>query len=197
MAARSTMADLILMVRQLAVLDETDLTPGVLGYWTDTRIQTALDQTRQDVDGLSLSPVKETDSGGTIRYLRYNSGHTYYEQTDGGTAIFYVYDATGARAGTATYTADYRRGVVTFGSDQAGTAYYLSGRVYDPYLAAAEVWEYKAANVADRFDFTADGASFKVSQLVDHYQRQASRMKAQSKTGGVMISTFYRDDVVP
>ncbi len=40
---------------------------------------------------------------------------------------------------------------------------------YDMNLAAAEVFEAKAAAVSADFDFAADGASYKRSQKVDHF----------------------------
>ena len=52
---------------------------------------------------------------------------------------------------------------------------------YAVYLAAVEVWTEKAATVASRFDFTADDASFKVSQLQAQYLKQADVCRANAR----------------
>ncbi len=38
-------------------------------------------------------------------------------------------------------------------------------------------WEMKAANVADRFDFTTDGQTFRRSQVIDHCEAMAGRYR--------------------
>ena len=66
------------------------------------------------------------------------------------------------------------------------------------YAAAADVWGQKAGHVADRFDFTADGASFKASQLVEQYNRMATQMRRSASFGaggGISTVTMFRDDV--
>jgi hypothetical protein len=54
---------------------------------------------------------------------------------------------------------------------------------YDVYAAAADVWEEKAAVVADEFDYSGDGANMTRSQKHAHFMRQAQtcRAKAQIK----------------
>lgn len=195
MAARSGMTDIIQTVRDLSATGTADYTVGATTYWTDNQIQDALDQNRTDVYVLSVSPVRETDSGGTARYYDYHIGAQYIEQTTGGTSIFFIQETDGTYIGTASYTMDYKRGVATFGSDTTGSALLFSFRSYDPYAAAADIWDMKAAHVADRFDFTADGASFKVSQLVDHYRQRAGEQRTASTTGGVSEHTFVRGDL--
>jgi len=45
--------------------------------------------------------------------------------------------------------------------------------------AAADIWEIKAAAVAQDYDFTADGASYKRSQVYEQYMKQARRFRAR------------------
>lgn len=45
--------------------------------------------------------------------------------------------------------------------------------VFDLHAAAADIWEEKAATVADKFNFSADGARFDVSKRYEQYMRQA------------------------
>lgn len=56
---------------------------------------------------------------------------------------------------------------------------------WDVFLAAADVWEEKAAAVVGSYDFSADGSSFSRSQMVQQMQDQAKRMRAR----GSAVST--------
>lgn len=50
---------------------------------------------------------------------------------------------------------------------------------YDLAAAAADVWEEKAAALADHFDFSADGATFHKEQQVRNYERQARKWRSR------------------
>lgn len=195
MAARSGMADIITQVRQLAAAGTADYAVAGATYWTDDQLQTILDLTRIEVWDEPIPYVSKRNSGGTIVYTDYRIPWTWLEQTTGGTTIFYLSDSTGARIGTANYTVDYAYGRVTFGADQAGSVRYVTARSYDVYEAAAVVWETKAAHVAQKFDFSADGASFKASQQRTAYLASAQQMRSQSKSGGISTVRLGRDDV--
>jgi hypothetical protein len=197
MAARSTMTTLVQRVRELTATGTADYTVGTASYWSDEQLQAVLDRNRLEFVDNKLAPLKETDSGGTVRYYVHQVSYINLEETTGGTAILYVRDSDGTRAGTADYTVDYLAGRVTFTADTAGTAYYLTGRTYDLYAAAAEVWRQKAAHVAERFDFSADGASFKASQLRAQYMEQAEYCASWATFGapGIRTTTMWRDDV--
>lgn len=195
MAARSGMADIISQVRQLANTGTADYTVGTVSMWSDDALQTILDRVRVEFWDESVPYVPTVNSGGTTEYKEARLPGTWWEQTTGGTSIFYLRDSTGARIGTANYTIDYQYGRIAFGADQVGSARYVTGRSYDVYEAAARVWEQKAAHVADQFDFSADGASFKNSQRVKQYMDMARMMRSQSSSGGVSSVRLGRDDV--
>ncbi len=199
MTARTTLAPLIQRVRELAATGTADYSVGTVPYWSDEQIQAVLDRNRVDFADNPLAPLKETDSGGTVRYFTHMASYRNLEESQGGTAILYVRNSAGARAGTAAYSVDYPSGRVTFTADTAGTAYYLTGRSYDPYAAAAEIWRQKAADVAERFDFSADGASFKASQLRTSYLENADYCAGLATFGagaaGIRTTTMFRDDV--
>lgn len=58
---------------------------------------------------------------------------------------------------------------------------------YDLYLAAAQIWTEKAAALlggGGTYDFSADGASFKRSQLYAQYNQAAEMMRFQSRRLG-------------
>lgn len=198
MAARSGMAEIINQVRQHAACGTADYSvpaTGGIAYWTDDQLQRYLDGVRISLWEEPIQPIPQTNAGGTAEYKEYQVGHLYLEQTTGGTSIFYLTDATGARIGTANYTIDYLTGQITFAADQHGSARYVTGRSYDVYEASARVWEAKAGHVAQRFDFSADGASFKAGQLRTSYLDMARQMRSQSNSGGMGHARMERDDV--
>lgn len=57
---------------------------------------------------------------------------------------------------------------------------------YDLFLSAAEVWTEKAATLvaAGAYDFTADDASFKRSQMYEQYTKMAAAMLQNSRRLG-------------
>jgi hypothetical protein len=63
---------------------------------------------------------------------------------------------------------------------------------YDMKLAEAKVWELKAARVAGSFDFSADGGSFKRSQMTEAFQELAA--KARRRRGGRLVSAAVADE---
>ena len=62
------------------------------------------------------------------------------------------------------------------GTDGAGTG---GAAGFDLYAAAADVWEQKAAALAQDFDFTADGADFRRSQAHAHALSMARLFRAR------------------
>ena len=189
------MAAIVEQVRQLATAGTGDYTVNGVSYWTNDQIEAWLDRTRVELWDEYTTVVPTVNSGGTTVYTDYRIGRSWLEATTGGSAIFYLTEADGTRIGSANYSIDYATGRVTFTSDQAGSVRYVTARSYDVYEAAARIWEAKAAHVADRFDFTADGASFRASQLMQQYLAMAQQMRGQSNSGGVRTARMVRDDV--
>lgn len=192
------MADLIAEVRNLSAASTAEYSIGAIAYWTDDQIQGVLDANRKDIVDEALYGQVEYDNTGQPVYHEYRSQYRWLEETVGGTAIFYLRDSAGPRVGTADYTVDYRSGRVSLIPNTMGTVYYMTGRTYDVYAAAASIWRTKAAHVAQRFDFSADGASFKASQLRSQYLDMANELDKKATFGentGVRSVTMYRDDV--
>lgn len=197
MAARSGMANLITRLRGMTATGASDYTVGGILFWSDDQLQDILDRNRMDVRDEILSSHYVLGTAGAAQWYDYTSRYHSFETTTGGTAVFYLSFDTGVRVGTALYSFDYDSGRVTFASDTAGSAIYLNGRAYDLNAAAAEVWTMKANHVADRFDFSADGASFKASQLQSNYLAQAARYTKLAEWGNRSVSThtFERGDM--
>jgi len=199
MAARSGMADLITELRGMTEAGTADYTivgsAGTTSYWDDDQLQNILDVHRNDIVFEQLSMFPYRVAGGSLSYTDYRSSYDYYEATTGGTAIFYVQDSTGSAIGTSNYTPDYRRGVVIFGSDQAGTVYYLTGRSYDLNAAAADVWRRKASHYApSSFDFSTDNHSISRSQVYNHCLEMAEFFELKG-SGAIQSVQMFRGDV--
>ena len=167
--ARTGMSALIEELRGLTEAGTADYTVGTTVYWSDNSLQDILDSHRSDCIHYPLTAYPVVGTAGTSLYYEYRAHVEFFEQTTGGTAILYLQDSTGAQAGTALWSADYRRGVFTFVSNTAGTAFYLTGRSYDLNAAAGDVWRKKAAHYAPTsFNFSTDNHSISREQVYDH-----------------------------
>ena len=182
---RTGMSDLVQTVRELSNAGTGEFVVGTISLFSDDHIQTALDNNRRDFQYMPMHVVTEQAVGSVV----YKEFHTepYIES---GT-LFYLQTAGGSAVGTSLYSVDYTRGVVTFANDTAGTAFYASGRTYDVYTAAAEIWDRKASNVANQVDWSSDNHSVKNSQVFQFYQKQAQTMRGMGKQNSV---TIYRGD---
>lgn len=188
--ARPTMEDLLLEIRGVTNASESVWSNGTANYWDDQQLQNVLDQHRRDFENVPLTPIPSPAAGGSLSWFNYDLPYRYLEQASG-TTIFTVFNAVGSAMGTAAFTVDYTRGVVTFTADTQGSAYYASGRTYDLYGAAAEVLERWAAHEALSFDFSADGQSFRRSQKVDMLTKMA--VDCRGKAWPVDVTTARCD----
>lgn len=190
--ARAGLVDLITDLRSLGNVGSNDFQVDGFPQFSDGRLQDILDNYRQDHFRVEMEPV-DSYSGGTVVYKDYYLGKQYVEQTTGGTSIFYVEDTAGSIVGTAQYTADYRRGKLTFGSDTGGSTLYWYGRSYDLNRAAAEIWRRKAAYYGNQFDFSTDNHSVKRSTLYRQCLEMATFYEARA--GEAQTVTMIRSDV--
>lgn len=184
MTARSGMNDLIDELRTLCAAGASDYTVGATTYWSDDQLQTILDRYRTDIKFYELAPIEEYASGAYV-YKDYPIPYKYIEQSVD------VLDMQGDAYGTALYSVDYDRGMVSFVADTGGAAVYINAAVYDLYRAAADVWRQKAAHVASRYDVKTDNQTLTRSQLM----KQALEM-AQLYDGmaGPQTVQVYRGD---
>lgn len=179
MTARSGMTGLIEQLRGMTETAAGDWTQGTANYWDDDHLQAALDDHQTIIYQHAIEPIDEY-AGGTLVTKRYPLGVQNLEATTGGTAIFYLQDGTWNTVGTALYSADYRRGLVTFAANTAGSTYYLTGYSYDLNAAAADVWEIKANHYASAYDVSTDNHNLKRSQLYDHCRERVAHFRMQA-----------------
>jgi hypothetical protein len=169
-----------------------DYTIAGFGYWTDDHLLTILDRYRIDVYREQLLPIERYAGGGTIAYYVHKSEYGNFEQTTGGTAIFWLETSDGTDVGTASYSMDYYNGIATFSADTSGTTYYLTGRSYDINKAAADVWRQKAAHYAGMFSFSTDNHRVDKGALIKNAMQMAQTYESYSAP---TVSVMYRGDI--
>ncbi len=177
-AARASMADLIVNLRSLTNAGANEYTVAGNPYWTDAQMQTVLDRHVYRVRHEDLTPHETAEAGGSTSYYDYQAAHRFFETTDAGTARFIVQDETGSAIGTAAYTVDYPRGLVTFGTTTAGMSRYLTGFSYDLNAAAADVWQQKAAHYVTAYDVSTDNHNLRRSQIISNCMTLAKEFGA-------------------
>jgi hypothetical protein len=184
--ARTTLSSLLSTLRGL-------INDGGTAVFTDDALQRHLDNHRYDIRHEPLTPLPTWTGGGSVSYYDYRSRYGDYETTQAGTAIFVIEDGVGTNVGTAAWAnVDYQLGIITFTTDYAGTALYLSGRSYDMYGAAADVLDDWSQKVALEFDFSSDQQSFTRSQkqamlktAAEGYRRKAKPRTAKITRGDI------------
>ncbi len=176
MTARASMAALITAVRGL--IGDTSTTAPVL---TDDQVQAALDAWREEVRYQELTPAETIQPGGAVVTLDYYADMGNWE--------------TDAKLFDAQYnvltpaTSDYVVGHWTFTTDTPPPVR-ISGKTYDLYAAAADLLAQWAAIEKLSFDFSADGASYQLSQKVaallslaqQYHQRQRPHCARQVRS---------------
>lgn len=185
MAVRTSMAALIDRIR-LMIGDTVNATAAP--QFSDVDIQGALDRRRMDVRYEVLTP-QVTFTSNAYQYLDYYSVYGYWE-TDvtllGPSYQPLTPDISELMLDTAHFV--FPAGA---GNGQYPPVY-LAGKTYDIYAAAADLLEVWASNVTrTNYDFTADGATFRRSQIGQGLMAQASQYRAKQRIG--MASTG-RDD---
>jgi hypothetical protein len=192
--ARTTMTVLISELRGLTNAGTADYSIAGVDYWSGNQLEAILDANRIDLYREGLFMVPRHVSGGDVEYYEHLSRWNNYEETDGGTAVFVIEDAQGNDQGTALWSADYLNGKITFVSDTAGITYYLTGRSYDLYGAAAEVWRRKSSQIAagaSGFDWSSDNMSVRRSQQVTQAKDMTNYYSGLAR---IKTTTIYRSD---
>ncbi len=193
--ARTTLAAIIEELRGLTEAGTAEYTLGTTVYWSDNSMQDILDIHRRDIVFAPTGVLPKVVSGGTLQYYDYVIPYSYLETTAGGTDIFVLQDSTGATLSASLWSADYRRGKITFASNTNGTSVYMTGRSYDINAAAADVWRRKAAHYAPTsFNFSTDNHSISRAQVYDHALEMASYFEGMSEDA-IQVVTRFRSDM--
>lgn len=163
--ARTTMSSLISLVRDL--IGDPAGTDQAL---TDNQIERALDIHRWTFRYETLSALP-TVTAGVTTYLDWYSDEQYWEADEA------LYDS--AYAALTPSSSEPMYGRWSFSTTQ--TVVMITGKVYDPYAAAADLLEVLAGKVALEYDVTADGASLHRSQKREAYLAMAAQYRKQQR----------------
>ena len=152
-----------------------DLVERLVGDTANSRfsreeMQAALDVYRVEARYEALTPVP-TWVGGAAVYRVFDGDAPYWE-TDAT-----LHDASYAALTPAT--SDWTRGRWSFAAAPTRPVTIL-GWNHDPYQAAADLLEQRAAALAEEYDFTTGPDTFKRSQRHDQLLAMASRYRAMS-----------------
>jgi hypothetical protein len=200
------MADLISDVR-LKIFDLA----GANQQFSDQNIQNRLDAWRDDIryESLTIAPsiVNNTLTGNqaTTIFADYYSKYQWWEvDATTGDGVFLQGYQNGAAWVLLTPTSfepitghwQFENNVFTSGTSVPGQLppVFATGKIYDPYAAAADLLEYWAAALANRFDVTADGQTLRRSQLMANKITLAGLYRRQCKP---RIAKMVRSDVQP
>ena len=199
MAVRSTMVAIIAETRLLI----NDPNPGAptVPIFTDQQVQDHLDETREDVryELLTSAPSivnlgGQTSTPADYIWADYFSKYHWWETDcviqDGHFIVL------------TPLASDYIVGHWQFDSLTPfvnGTVpgqyppLFITGKTYDINLAASTLWRFRAALNAAAYDFTADGQSFKRSQLMQMCLKMSDYYAAKAR---VRTLPIMRDDLV-
>jgi hypothetical protein len=185
------MADLLLTLRGLTAAGSAEYTVNAVSYWTDQQLQDVMDRHVYPIRHEELLPLETYGTGGTVTYLDYQSPRRFLETTSGGTSRFVIQDEGGTTVGTASYSVDYPKGLVTFTADTTGLSRFLTGFSYDVNAAAADVWGQKAAHYVTAYDFSTDNHNLRRSQII---QNCLTMSKEYASGAAVYSVTMERSD---
>ncbi len=198
MAVRATMVDLIALVRTM-IADPA----GASQQFSDQNVQDRLDASRDDIGYEPLESFKSvvntasTNNIASIIFADYYSTYGYWEadvvlQGFLGNAFWKVLTPVASELlldNGAHWQVE--ASVFTTGTVPGQLPpVFATGKVYDVYSAAANLLDFWAATLTGRFDFSSDGQSFRVSQLMQAKQKMADYFRRQAKPKiGKMVRT--------
>lgn len=192
MTTRLGLTNLLVRLREMTEAGTADYMLGTATYWSDGQLQTVLDEHRSEVVAEALTAQPEYVDGDWAYHL-YTTPRRNLEEAASGVTEFSIRDSLGAEHGTAEWTANYDAGQFRWADDTAGSAFYLSTHVFDLNAAAAAVWTRKAGHAHTAYDFAADGASYKRSQMFEYCMTMAKQYREAA--GSVLkVSTMFRSD---
>lgn len=201
MAVRASMSHLIAEVRKM-IGDPA----SVNQQFADQDIQDKLEEYRDDVrmEVLQIAPsIVNTASTGNQPVTIFADYYSRFQAWESDAVLQANNTTTGASWVVVTpVVSEWLVGHWQFESDvfTTGTApgqyppVFITGKVYDRWVAAADLLEYWAATLTCAYDFATDGQSFKRSQMMDAKLRLAALYRKKAKP---RVAKMVRSDVQP
>lgn len=178
--------------------------------FSDQAIQNSLDDSRDEIryEGLTIAPsiVNNALTGhqAVTVFADYYSKYKWWEvDASTGDGVFLQGYQNGQAWVLITPTLfepivghwQFENDVFTTGTSVPGQLppVFATGRIYDPFYAAADLLENWAAMLANRYDVTADGQTLRRSQLMSNKLTLANLYRRQSKP---KVAKMNRSDVM-
>lgn len=200
MSVRSSMTDLIARV-SVMIADSANT------QFTTQQVQDKLDEYRNDIRYLALdiaptivNTASTNNQASTIFADYYSVGYQWWESD---VVLQGTNTATGAAWVVLTPLAsDYITGhwqfeLTPFVNGTIPGQYppvFATGKTYDLYAAAADLLEFWAATLADRYDVVVDGQNMRRSQLMQAKLTMAQYYRRMAKP---RVAKMVRSDVLP
>jgi hypothetical protein len=199
MTVRGSMASLISTVRS-RIGDTSDITQ----MFPDQAIQDALDDTREDIryEPLAIAPsivnLPSTGNTPSTIYADYYSVYQWWEtdvvlQGNAGSLSWAVITPVTSEPIVGHWSFELTPFVNGTVPGQLPPVF-ATGKVYDPYAAAADLLEFWAAQLAGSYDITVDGQTLRRSQLMAAKLAMATAYRRKAK---IRRATMVRTDVAP
>ena len=200
MVVRATMSQLIARVR-LLIADPI----GPNQQFQDQDIQDTLDESRDDLryEGEVIAPSivnnALTNNQAQTIFADYYSKYQWWEQD----VVLQGYSGGLAWVVLTPVASDYVVGhwqfetnVFTSGTSVPGQLppVFATGKVYDPYCAAADLLEIWAATKVDAYDISVDGQNLRRSQMLLNREKLVLAYRRKSKPRKAKME---RSDVLP
>ncbi len=207
MATRAGVDYLIAEVRRITGAGTAEFTviiqdASTVTYYTDEQIEQILDSRRMRLSRHQVEYEPElSEGGGTTVYQHAKVGFAWVEDAGAGgtTNDMKISDNQGSIiSGTANYTFSAEDGFLSFGSDQQGSARFITGWVHNPYKASVDVLTSWLNELVKLPDFQTDNMRVWRSNRADAVRRQIEDLKELANMAPYLtVSTMSRSDIVP
>lgn len=203
MPARNTMSSLITLVRTMIGDPKPNFTNTIVQF-SDDDIQDRLDTSRDDIryEGLTIAPsivnLNSTSNSASTIFSDYYSKYKWWEadvvlQGQGANGVPWIV-LTPASSDLIVGHWQFENSVFTNGTVPGQLPpVFATGKVYDPYMAAADLLEFWAATLTGAYDVTVDGQSLRRSQLMTAKLALAEQYRRRAKP---KIAKLDRHDVM-
>lgn len=197
MSVRSTMSDLISRV-SIMIGDPTN------AQFSQQQVQDYLDDHRDDIryEGLAIAPsivnIASTANSASTIFADYYSKYQWWEQDivlqgQGSTGLPWIV-LTPVASDYIVGHWQFETSVFTTGTVPGQLPpVFATGKIYDPYAAAADLLEFWAAVYTTSYDATVDGQTLRRSQIMIAKLNLAARYRQRAKP---LVAKQSRHDVM-